>query len=203
MNSVALLAYSAALLVAVVTPGPAMLAVISTGVASGARRATLFACGIAAGDVLLAAIALTGLAVLALSFGWVFAIVKYAGAAYLVWLGIRMWRAPTARISAEPTGGGGGLRPFAVGLAVAVGNPKATLFHASLMPLILDVAALGRAEIAAVLAIVAVVNLVVMTACGRFAGGASRWLRTPARMRWVNRVGAGAMVGTGAVIAAR
>lgn len=202
MNGVALLAYTAALLVAVVTPGPAMLAVISTGVASGARRATLFAGGIAAGDVLLAAIALTGLAVLALSFGWVFAIVKYAGAAYLVWLGIRMWRAPTARISAKPTGGGG-LRPFAVGLAVAVGNPKAILFHASLMPLILDVAALGRAEIAAVLAIVAVVNLVVMTACGRFAGGASRWLRTPARMRWVNRVGAGAMVGTGAVIAAR
>lgn len=201
MNSVALFAYSAALLVAVVTPGPAMLAVISTGVASGARRATLFAGGIAAGDVLLAAIALTGLAVLALSFGWVFAIVKYAGAAYLVWLGIRMWRAPAARISAGPRGGG--LRPFAVGLAVALGNPKAILFHASLMPLILDVAALGRAEIAAVLAIVAAVNLAVMTACGSFAGGASRWLRPPARMRWVNRVGGGAMVGTGALIAAR
>lgn len=201
MNTAALLAYAAALVVAVVIPGPAALAVISTGIASGARRANLLACGIAAGDVVLSAVALTGLAVLALSFGWVFALVKYAGAACLIWLGIRMWRAPVTAVLPEP-GSGGGLRPLALGLAVALGNPKAILFHASLMPLIVDIPALSWAEIAAVLTIVAAVNLAVMTAYGNFAGSASRWFHRPGLRRLLNRAGGGAMVGTGALIAA-
>lgn len=198
MNSAVLVAYAAALLLAVTTPGPATLAVVSTAMAKNARRANLLACGIAAGDVLLAAIALSGLAALALTVGWAFSLVKYLGAAYLVILGIRMWRTAAAQPSPRPAADG--LRAFGLGLAVALGNPKAILFHASLMPLILDVTALKTAEITAVLVIVAGINLVVMIAYGTFAGRAAGWFRTPARMRWVSRMAGGAMVGTGALV---
>ena len=204
MTAAAATAYAIALLVAIVTPGPAMLATISTGIAKGARPAVALGLGVAVGDVLLASLAMLGLAAAAATFGWLFALVKFAGAAWLVWLGIRMWRAAPAALAAEAARDGGRmLRHAGLGAAVALGNPKAILFHASLMPLLIDIGALGLAEAGLVLAIVASLNLAAMTGFALLAGTAARWLRIPSRIRLINRAGGGAMIGTGALIAAR
>lgn len=203
MTTAALLAYALALLVAVATPGPAVLAVVATGVAKGARPALALGLGVAAGDIALVALALLGLAAAATAFGWAFSLVKYAGAAWLIWLGIRMWRAPIRAPAAGQEGDGRALRHAGLGAAIALGNPKAILFHASLMPLLIDMARLTLAGAGLIIAIVAIVNLVAMSGLALLAGGAARWLRTPERIRLVNRVGGATMIGTGALIAAR
>lgn len=150
---------------------------------------------------MLGSLALLGLVALAAAFGWVFAVIKYAGAAYLIWLGVKMWRSKPQLANGEETGSDRNFPGFGLGLAVAIGNPKAILFHASLMPLILDVTALTMSAAIIILGIILAINLTVMTGYAALSGGASRWFRTPARLRWLNRVSGGAIVGTGVAIA--
>ncbi|WP_342361189.1 LysE family translocator [Terrarubrum flagellatum] len=203
MTLAAFLAYALAHFLAAVTPGPSMFAVISTGVSRSARLGLMVGVGVGLGDALLVTLALLGLAALATVFGWAFAIVKYAGAAYLIWLGIKMWRAAPQAAAQTEASAGGGRASFMLGAAIALGNPKAILFHASLMPLILDMHALTLVDSLIIIATVFTINLVVMGFYAHLAGGASRWLRSPSRLRIVNRVAGAAMIGTGAAIAAR
>jgi threonine/homoserine/homoserine lactone efflux protein len=198
----AFLAYGLALTVAAMTPGPSMLTVVSTGMARGPRPALAASLGITLADVILVAIALAGLATLMATMAWLLELIKYAGAAYLVWIGVRMWR---ARPAAETVASGSDRvgRSLLLGFTVALSNPKAILFHASMIPLILDLDSIGLADALIVLTIVAAVNIATMGFYSLVAGGAARWFRTPSRVRLINRIAGGTMVGTGAVIAAR
>lgn len=200
MTDTTLLAYAAALSLAVATPGPATIAIISKGVAQGVRPALAAASGVAVADVLLGALALAGIAAILALFAWVFILIKFAGAFYLVWLGVKMWRTlPQIGQSAGAVGG----RDFLFGLVVALGNPKAILFHASLMPLLIDLRHLDWGSAAAILAIIFAVNLAVMGSYAILAGRGAGWLRTPARLKWMNRAAGGTMVGAGVAIATR
>lgn len=201
MTTASLLAYAAALTIAAATPGPSMLAVIGRGLSGGSRPALSMAGGVAVADLMLGTLALLGLAALLASFSWLFAVVKYAGAAYLVWLGIRMWRAPIDLYADD--GATGGRREFLLGMAIAFSNPKAILFHASLMPLIIDLRLLDMRGAVAILAIIWTVNVAVMSAYALLSGRGSAWFRTPSRVRLLNRVGGGSMVGAAAIVAAR
>ena len=133
------------------------------------------------------------------TFFWLVTIIKYAGAAYLIWLGIRMWRAPTAFIAKA----GGSRGHFLLGMAVGLSNPKAILFHASMMPLIIDLRLLDRDGGAAVLTIIFCANLLGMGAYAILSGNGSRWFRSPERLAWLNRVGGGSLLGAGALIVVR
>lgn len=200
MTTASLLAYAAALTIAVATPGPAMLAVIGRGLSGSARPALSMAIGVAVADLFLGTLALLGLAALMAAFSWLFAVVKYAGAAYLVWLGIRMFRAP---VRLDAASGSDSKRDFLLGMAIALSNPKAILFHASLMPLIIDLRLIDVESALSILTIILIVNLVIMSAYALLAGRGSDWFRTPRRMRWLNRLGGGSMVGAGAIVAVR
>jgi len=200
MTAASLLAYALALVLAVATPGPAMVALMARSVARGARAGLRMALGIAVADVVLGALTLLGLAALLASYAWLLIVLKYAGAAYLLWLGFKMWRSPPTQDAAGPPRRGG---DFGAGLAVGLSNPKAMLFHASLMPLIIDLRLLDGPSAAAIVAIIFAANLSVMSVYALTAGTGGRHLRAPARLRSMNRIAAGAMIGAGVAIAAR
>jgi threonine/homoserine/homoserine lactone efflux protein len=203
MTPTAFLAYCAAVTLAAATPGPAMFTVITNGVSRGFRRAFMAGVGVAAGDAVLVTLALLGLVALAQTFEWVFLLLKYAGAAYLIYLGIRMWRAAATQPT-EPKAVETRLsRSFLLGASIALGNPKAILFHASIMPLILNLDTMTFADGLLVVLVVITVNIVTMGLYAALAGRASGWFRTPRRMRLMNRFAGSAMIGTGALIAAR
>ncbi|QKD03784.1 LysE family translocator [Mesorhizobium loti] len=203
MTPTAFLAYCAAVTLAAATPGPAMFTVITNGVSRGFRRAFMAGVGVAAGDAVLVTLALLGLVALAQTFEWVFLLLKYAGAAYLIYLGIRMWRAAATQPT-EPRAVETRLsRSFLLGASIALGNPKAILFHASIMPLILNLDTMTFVDGLLVVAVVITVNIVTMGLYAALAGRASGWFRTPKRMRLMNRFAGSAMIGTGALIAAR
>jgi threonine/homoserine/homoserine lactone efflux protein len=202
MTLTAFLAYCVAITLAAATPGPAMFAVITNGVSRGFVRAFAAGVGVAVGDAVLVTLALLGLVALAQTFEWVFLILKYAGAAYLIFLGVRMWRA-AAESGKSSTSESGLSRSFLLGASIALGNPKAILFHASIMPLILNLNTMTFADGVLVVAVVISVNILTMGFYAALAGRASGWFRTPSRMRLMNRFAGGAMIGTGALIAAR
>lgn len=195
--------YALALFLAAVTPGPAMFAVISTSISRGVGPALACGFGIALSDMVLVSVALAGLTVIAQTFGWLFLAIKYAGAGYLIFLGYRMWRA-AATVEAEVASGERRwMRSLALGAAIGFGNPKAILFHASLMPLILDLESLDRFGIGTVLAVVFAVNVVTMGGYALLSAASSRWFRTTRAVRALNRVAGSAMIATGLAIAAR
>ena len=203
MTMPAMIAYAAALTIAAATPGPSMFGIISTGLARGTSAAVAVGFGVALGDIVLAGAALLGLGALAAAFGWIFAALKYAGAAYLIWIGIKMWRAMPELVNSRAVQAHHPLRSVGLGAAMALGNPKAILFHASLMPLLLDLSSLTVLDVGIILGLVFTVNVVTMGVYGSLAGQSANWFRTPGRVRWMNRIAGSAMISTGAVIASR
>lgn len=200
MTRASLLAYAIALVLAVATPGPAMIALIARSVARGAGAGLRMALGISFADVTLGALALLGLAALLRSFAWLLDVLKYAAAFYLVWLGARMWRSPPAEAAPSIPASRSDVM---TGLTVGLSNPKAMLFHASLMPLIIDLHLLNWRSAIAILGIIFAANLSVMSAYALAAGEGGRRFRSAKRLRLLSRLAGGTMVGAGALIASR
>jgi len=121
------------------TPGPAVLLAVSNSVSVGPRRAMWGSLGNAVGVFLVSAVAMAGLGVVLSSSATAFMVLKLAGAAYLVYLGIRQWRSG-ANAFADTRGPDEAalppatLRLFGHGLTVAVTNPKSILFFSALFP---------------------------------------------------------------------
>ena len=129
-------AFIAASLVLAVTPGPGVMYIVTRSVVHGRRQGLVSVLGIAAGNLVNAVAAALGLAALFAVSALAFTVVKYAGAAYLIYLGIRLWRASSIVASESMAGAGAQAagRVFRDGFVVAALNPKTTLFFAAFLP---------------------------------------------------------------------
>ena len=197
MTSHAIALYAAAVALTVATPGPAMITLISRGLAQGTGPALAIATGITFGDVLLGSVVLAGLATVLALHAWLFAVIKLTGAAYLIWLGVKLLRSISLQKIAQPSDRGG----FFLGLAIALSNPKAILFHASLMPLLIDLRNLDGRVATAILLVLFAGNMAVMSAYALLAGRGRNWLKSTSQFQWLNRTAGGLMIGTGLAIA--
>ena len=96
------LALAAVVLVAALTPGPAVTAIVARAITDGLRPAMAINAGVVTGDLLFLMLAVAGMAAAARSMGGLFDVLRIAGAGYLVWQGIALWRArPRAAAAAE------------------------------------------------------------------------------------------------------
>lgn len=137
------LAYTVTVFVASIIPGPSMLLALTHGIRFGTRRALASAFGNTAASLLQACFAIAGLGVVMTASQSVFLAIKYIGAAYLVYLGISLWRSPEMVV--DPRGEPGdtvtpvkGHRLFSQAFMVAAGNPKAIVFFTALFPQFID-----------------------------------------------------------------
>jgi homoserine/homoserine lactone efflux protein len=121
------------------SPGPNGLLALTHGAMYGQRMAVFTVAGGAIGFVLLIALSLFGIgALLQASLAWL-TVLKIAGGAYLVWLGIQLWRAPPIAASFDAEGGSvSGARLFRQGFLSAISNPKGILFFAAFLPQFID-----------------------------------------------------------------
>ncbi|WP_076998863.1 LysE family translocator [Variovorax sp. KK3] len=137
-----LLLYLAASLVLAITPGPTMLLALSNGIAGGMRAAVWGIVGASVGAAILVAIVALGLGSLLAASEWLFNALRAAGVAYLVWLGIKMWRSQPVDIGAalatSSSDGRSGRIAFLRSLTVALSNPKTLLFFAAFLPQFID-----------------------------------------------------------------
>jgi threonine/homoserine/homoserine lactone efflux protein len=127
-----LIAFLSASLLLALTPGPGVMYIVARSLAHGRRAGLASVAGVAAGNLLNAVGAAVGLATLLTLSSTLFLVVKYLGAAYLVYLGIRALRAAAAPTGPQaPPARAHLLRD---GLWVALLNPKTTLFYAAFLP---------------------------------------------------------------------
>jgi threonine/homoserine/homoserine lactone efflux protein len=128
-----LLFLSAAILLAI-APGPGMLYVLARSLAGGRREGVLSAAGTFAGGLVHVVAAATGLSIVLATSATAFAFVKYAGAAYLIYLGVRM--VMSSRTDADPEFSLVQSRrnPFWQGIATEVLNPKTAIFFLAFIP---------------------------------------------------------------------
>lgn len=124
------IAFALASALMLVVPGPTVLLVAAQSLAHGRRHAWATVAGVAAGDLVAISLALAGLGALLAASAALFTLLKWLGAAYLVWMGIALWRrADTpAPLPAAPR------RLFADAFAVTVANPKSIGFFVAFLP---------------------------------------------------------------------
>jgi threonine/homoserine/homoserine lactone efflux protein len=124
---------SAAVLLAI-APGPGMLYVLSRSLAGGKREGVLSALGTFVGGMVHVFAAAAGISIILAKSALAFASVKYAGAAYLCFLGVKMLLESRATDAAPETVGTGSRNPFWQGIATEALNPKTALFFLSFIP---------------------------------------------------------------------
>jgi threonine/homoserine/homoserine lactone efflux protein len=170
--------------------------------ARGTDGIAAFCAGLVLGDLIWLSCAIFGLAALASLFQPVFQIVKYCGAAYLLFLAFRLWTDSGAPVAAEPVRGRG-MQLFGAALLLSMGNPKIMLFYLALMPTLIDLTQLSFVDMAELAAIVALVVSVVLAGYVVLASQARRMFTSPRAVQAVNRTAGVAMAGAAAAIVAR
>ncbi len=203
VNSANLLVFAAAYFAVVILPGPGVTALVARVLARGTRGAPAFIAGFVAGALLWFTAAATGLAAIASTFADVFIVVRYAGAAYLLYLAWRLWTVPArpvAAVDASPESRG---RLFLAGLAINLGNPKAVVFFLALLPTVLDIETLTPLGAVELGVLVGGIVAIVFSAYALAAARARRLFTSPRAMRLANRGSSVAMAGAAAAIVTR
>lgn len=201
-----LLALGVASFVWMAAPGPGVFATVARTMAFGFRSSLPFIAGIVLGDIVYLTFAIFGLAFIAGILGELFIAVRWAGAAYLIYLGVKAWRQPVRVFddaAATPTVPGGGVRAFAGGLFLTLGNPKAIVFYLSFLPAFTDLAHITVADGTAIAATVLGVLACVLVGYALAASRVRRLFRTERAVKYLNRGAGAVMIGAGCAIAVR
>ena len=130
----AVLAIAGAITLGAMSPGPSFLMVARVSIAASRADGLAAALGMGAGGVLLAVMALAGLHVVLIAVPWLYAVLKVAGGAYLIFIGWMIWRAARQPVLLADGSGNAPrtlLRSFWLALLTQVSNPKAAVVYAS------------------------------------------------------------------------
>jgi threonine/homoserine/homoserine lactone efflux protein len=196
----ALAAYLVAAIVLTITPGLDTAMVLRTAAAEGPRRAALAALGIGCGCLVWGVAVALGLGVVLAASEALYTAIKWAGAAYLVWMGLHLILKPRARFDLAAKGRGGG-NWWLRGLLTNLLNPKIGVFYVSFLPQFVPH---GFAP-APFIVLLAAIHVVIGLA---WAGGlilATRplklWLERRTVVRWLDRITGGVFLAFGARLA--
>ena len=200
MDALHLWIFAIALAIAGVTPGPSVIAVVSRVLGRGTAGAPMFCLGLVLGDLVWLSAAAFGVAALAQWYAPVFLAVRYAGAAFLVYLAWQLWSSRGEPVEAVVPERGEGARLVLAGLAMALGNPKVMLFYLALLPALVDLEAVRAVDFLALSAITVGVVSGVLTFYVVLASRARRLLRSPRALRTMNRASGAMMFGCALVL---
>lgn len=181
------------------TPGPAVLLVLSQGLARGTTSSIWSNLGILAGNTMYFVLSGTGLGAALLASYELFSVIRWVGAAYLIWLGITAFigKSPVFSVSrahAAPARRG---RIFMNGFVLQASNPKALVFFTALLPQFIDphVSVLTQVTILAVTSVL--IEFFVLLAYGALAGRLTELAKRPRFARLANRIAGSMLIGAG------
>jgi len=194
------LAFVAASAVLLAIPGPTILLVISYALGHGRKVASATVAGVALGDFTAMTASMLGLGALLATSAALFTVLKWVGAAYLIYLGIKLWRAPAS----GQMGGGEdeepAERPFRIFLhtyAVTALNPKSIMFFVAFLPQFLDLSQPLLVQMAVFETTFLVLATLNATLYALLASMARSTIRRPRVQQIVNRAGGTLMIGAG------
>ena len=189
----------AAILIAV-SPGPGAAVAMSCGLRYGYAAALRSIFGLESALLIQLAIVAVGLGALLTASALAFDIVKFCGAAYLVWLGIQKWRSSPQEIQEnKPPMSSNAL--FIEGLLVNLANPKAIVFIAALTPQFIDPTRPQWPQFLIIGATMCTIDILVMSGYALLATRLRHWLHDPKALKAQNRFFGGVFVGAGLLLA--
>ena len=191
------LAFAAASAVLLMIPGPTILLVVSYALGRGWSVAAPVAVGVALGDFTAMTLSMLGVGALLAGSAALFTAVKWVGAAYLVWLGVKLWRAGGA-LATEAREAEAPARMLGHAWLVTTLNPKSVVFFVAFLPQFLDPALPFWSQMAVFEATFVTLVFLNAFAYALLAARARRLASSEGAMRAVNRVGGTALIAAGA-----
>jgi threonine/homoserine/homoserine lactone efflux protein len=191
------LAFAAASAILVLIPGPTVLLVVSYALGQGWRTALPMAVGVALGDFTAMALSMLGVGALLAASATVFTTVKWIGAAYLVWLGIKLWRAGGALDAKPRTDAASRAKMLGHAWIVTALNPKGLTFFIAFLPQFIDARAPFLPQVSIFGATFLVLAFCNVVGYALVASRARSIVRNPRAMGIVNKTGGSLLIGAG------
>jgi homoserine/homoserine lactone efflux protein len=198
------LAFFAAAWAISLSPGAGAVAAMSAGLNHGFARGYFMSFGLVLGIWTQIVVVALGLGALIATSGLAFAVIKWLGVAYLVWLGIKQWRAPAAPLVAADAPGGPAVKRRTLvlrGWGINAVNPKGTVFLLAVVPQFLDLAQPLGHQYLVIAATLTLTDLVVMAGYTALASKVLRLMQAPRQVRALNRVFGSLFMLAGALLA--
>ncbi len=187
-----------------VSPGPGALSSMAAGLRYGFARGMLNCLGLQAAIIVNVFIIWLGLGALLMASTFAFDLMKYGGAAYLIWLGIQKFRENTAAVDVNANGNiksnDSAFRIFRQGFWVNLTNPKGMVFLLAVLPQFIDVARPTAPQYAVLTATMVAVDVMVMACYAGFAAKVLSLLNKPEQIQWTNRILGGLFVAAGCAL---
>jgi threonine/homoserine/homoserine lactone efflux protein len=192
-----LIAFALASFVVLVIPGPTIIMIVSQALAHGKRVAVASVLGVGLGDLVAASLSLAGVGALMAASATGFAVVKTLGALYLLYIAVKMWRAPLPVMEAATVEARGRFSIFRDSFLVTVFNPKGLIFFTAFVPqfIVADHAFLPQATLlVAVFVGLGILNAAIYL---HLADRARHAIARPKVLKAVTRAGAGILAAAG------
>jgi threonine/homoserine/homoserine lactone efflux protein len=195
LNTIAIM-FSAMIALAII-PDSSALAVAARSISSGFRYGLVVVVGIVFGDLIFILFAVFGLSVIAEFMGELFVVIKYLGAAYLICMGLLLWKAKPKVVELGDVEELSWLSNFLCGLFITLGDPKAIIFYLSFLPAFIDLSLATIADISIIM-VTAIVALCCTKLAYAFMADKSRMLfKSTKAKKGINVITGSVMITTG------
>ncbi len=194
-----ILALFGAMVVLAALPSVSVLAVSTRSASAGFLHGALTAAGIVLGDLIFIAIALWGLSFLTETLGGFSIWIKYLGGAYLIFLGVSLWRSQAGSLRASEAPESSLLSSFLAGLSITLADQKATLFYLGFFPAFLDLSRISYAD-TAIIAAVTIFAVGGVKLIYAFLADRARSLISPTASQSLNRLAGLILIAVGAFL---
>ncbi|HVI51720.1 MAG TPA: LysE family translocator [Candidatus Sulfotelmatobacter sp.] len=190
-------AFALLFLVLSYTPGPNMLLAASHGMLFGPKRTIATAAGLIAGLWVWIGVSAAGVGAVLSASPQAFDIVRWAGSAYMAWLGYKALTAPPMDLENGQTEEGAGvtvLKRASQGLAVSLSNPKAIVIFTAVLPQFIDQTRPLLPQVGYEIATITVLEFSMIMSSATLSGRLVPWLKRSGRTSWINRISGGVLV---------
>ncbi len=196
------LAFVAATAVLLIIPGPTVLLVVSYALGQGWRAALPMVLGVTSADLTAMTLSMLGVGVLLKASAALFGALKWAGAAYLLWLGVKLWRAGGALHATPRKGEASALKMAAHAWIVTCLNPKGIVFFVAFLPQFMDPKGDFFAQMAILVATFVTLSFINSTSWALAASHARSFVQSERAMSIVNKTGGTLLIGAAVATAA-
>ncbi len=208
MSVEASITFFLAIFIFAITPGPGTFALLARALVSGAWSCLPMSIGMAISDIIYLILATFGLATIAENYGGLFTAIRLIGAAYLLYLGYKMWTADVDTSFKTDAGKSGAKKKswvngFIQGILISASNPKVILFYIAFLPTFINLTALNNSDIVllSVLTFFALLAGLMLVSVG--ASSVRRYLKSESALKKLNRTAGSIMIGAGIFLVSR
>ena len=204
MSLEAAISFFIAIFIFGITPGPGIFALLGKALSAGVKDCFSMSLGMTISDIIYLILATFGLAAIAENYSGLFLIIRYTGAAYLIYLGWKMWTAEVITDFKKPKQKQTSwINGFIQGFLISASNPKVILFYIAFLPTFIDLTSLNRADILllCVLTFFALMLGLMMVSFG--ASSVRQYLKSNKAIQRLNKTAGTIMIAAGLFLVSR